>query len=102
MGKRVLIVAAYFLAGLPTALLAQDKLDAAALAARIDQRLSEKWQEVVPAPTADDAEYFRRVYLDVAGRIPRVSEIADFLGNSATDRREQVVEQLLETPQYVN
>jgi hypothetical protein len=80
---------------------AQEKLDPAALAARIDQRLEEKWQGVEAAPPADDAEFLRRVYLDLAGRIPRVQEVRDFLEDSSSDRRSRVVAQLLKSPQFV-
>lgn len=103
MGKRLVrnVLAAWLWVGLPAMLAAQDKIAPAALAVRIDQRLAEKWQGVVPAAAADDAEFLRRVYLDIAGRIPRVSEIRDFLDNTTTERREQIVEQLLDSPQYV-
>src|SRR4051812_37838971 len=57
----------------------QDK-DVRALAARIAQRLAAAWgADVKPAPPADDAEFFRRVHLDLAGRIPSVTEVRDFL-----------------------
>jgi hypothetical protein len=56
---------------------------------------------VTPAPLADDAEFLRRVYLDVAGRIPRVAEVHEFLADNSPDKRLRVVEQLLEGPHYV-
>jgi hypothetical protein len=79
-----------------------EKLDPIALAARIDQRLEEKWQGIEPAPPADDAEFLRRVYLDLAGRIPRVQEVRDFLEDVSLDRRSRIVEELLESPRYVD
>src|SRR5215475_847094 len=103
MGKLgpILWMASCCIAALPCASARQEaELDAAALAALIDRRLEEKWQGVQPAPAADDAEFARRVYLDLAGRIPRVQEIRDFLEDAGSDRRGRLVERLLESPQY--
>jgi len=70
--------------------------DVRALAARIDQRLATAWgKDVKPAPIADDAEFFRRVHLDLAGRIPSVTEIRDFLEDDRPDKRRIWVERIL-------
>jgi hypothetical protein len=73
------------------------------LAAKIDglieAGLSAKGIE--PAPLASDAEFHRRVYLDLAGRIPTETEVRTFLANTAPDRRAQLVNALLESPYYV-
>ena len=37
------------------------------------------------APRSDDAEFFRRVQLDLAGIIPQGSAVHSFLENTATD-----------------
>jgi hypothetical protein len=95
-------VVGLLLVGLPCASVwAGDKLDPVALAVQIDLRIEEKWQGVPPAPPADDAEFLRRVYLDLAGRIPRVQEVRDFLEDAASDRRARVVARLLQSPQFV-
>src|SRR5262249_58854800 len=57
---------------------------------------------VNPAPLADDAEYLRRVYLDLAGRIPRAIEVREFLDETALDKRRRVIERLLEDPDYTH
>ncbi len=82
----------------------RDLLDPAALAAKIDQLIEAKYQEagVRPAALADDAEFLRRVYLDVAGRVPAVSEARDFLADPRADKRQRLVDSLLKGPQYVN
>ena len=51
------------------------------LAALIDQLLAADWEArgVKPAAPADDAEFCRRVYLDVIGRAPKVAETREFL-----------------------
>ena len=76
--------------------------DSAPLSARIDQQIEATWKAngVTPAPLADDAEFLRRVYLDLAGRIPAVSEVRDFLADKSPDKRAKLVDQLLERPSY--
>src|SRR5262245_57245395 len=76
--------------------------DARALAARIDHFLSRGWQaaRLTPAPRADDAEFLRRVYLDLAGRIPSVAEARRFLDDRRPDRRERLIDELLDGPRY--
>ncbi len=70
---------------------------------RIDQRIREAWQreKVTPAARADDAEFLRRVYLDLAGQIPPVSTVRRFLDDPAPNKRQAVVRELLESPRYI-
>jgi hypothetical protein len=71
--------------------------DALALAQRIDQGIAAGWDKTVqPAARADDAEFFRRVHLDLAGRIPSVTEIRDFLDDDRPDKRLRWVERMLQ------
>jgi hypothetical protein len=71
--------------------------DIRSLAARIDQRIAAAWgKDVQPAPLADDAEFFRRVHLDLAGRIPSVTEIRDFLDDDRQDKRRIWVDRILQ------
>lgn len=80
----------------------KEVLDAPALAKRMDQLLAARWTDKVkPAPLADDAEFIRRVYLDLVGRIPPASAVRDFLDNKAADKRQKLVESLLDSPLYV-
>jgi hypothetical protein len=77
--------------------------DEQALTAAIDQQLAARWavNHVEPAPRADDAEFLRRVYLDLAGRIPPAAEVRAFLADNTADKRQRVVEKLLASPLYV-
>ena len=75
----------------------------AEVAARINSVFRAAWEveQVVPSQSAGDAEYLRRVYLDLVGRIPAVSEIRAFEDDSRPDKRQRVVETLLDSPAYV-
>lgn len=77
--------------------------DADALAARIDKALAAKWAaaKVDPAGDADDAEFLRRVYLDLSGCVPPVSEVRAFLDDRDPRKRRKVVDKLLDGPGYV-
>ncbi len=81
---------------------AETPLNAAALATRIDDLLAARWsaEQIEPAPLADDAEFLRRVSLDIAGRIPSVSEAREFLASDAPAKRAAAVERLLSSAGY--
>lgn len=91
-------------ANLFTPLQAQVKPTPAALAGRIDLHLEAKHaeNEIIASPLADDAEFLRRVYLDLTGRIPTVSEVYRFLDNKSPDKRTQLVNELLQKVGYIN
>jgi hypothetical protein len=92
----VLLLGAWLCAAVPVR-----SADPAELARRIDARLAEGFdKDVRPAKAADDAEFLRRVTLDVIGRIPTVAEARSFLGDTAADRRVKLVERLLASPGY--
>jgi hypothetical protein len=71
---------------------AQDKLSQT-----IDEQLAALWlaQKIHPAGPSSDAEFMRRVYLDLTGRVPSPSEAHEFLDDQSPDRREKLVDQLL-------
>src|SRR5439155_18640326 len=85
------------LAVVPTARVADPDAHARALAAAIDRQVAAAWgQGVKPAAAADDAEFFRRVHLDLAGRIPSVTEVRDFLDDDRPDKRRLWVDRILQ------
>jgi len=61
-----------------------------------------RWEEagVTPAAQAPDAEWCRRVYLDVIGRIPTIYEMRQFLTDRSPNRRANLVNRLLESDEY--
>src|SRR5262245_49374032 len=78
--------------------------DARELTAKIDHLIAARLKAagVEPAPRADDATFLRRVYLDLAGRIPSVAEARAFLKDQAPDKRQRLVETLLVSNAYVS
>jgi hypothetical protein len=70
----------------------------------VDRLLEESWQRngIAPAAISGDAEFCRRVWLDLAGVAPPVSQLREFLSDSRKDKRQQLVDQLLRSPQYAN
>ncbi|MBX3439868.1 MAG: DUF1553 domain-containing protein, partial [Planctomycetaceae bacterium] len=64
---------------------------------RVDDLMSELWERngIVPATDCEDLEFLRRVYLDLTGRVPTVSEVREFINEVPAGRRERLVEQLL-------
>jgi Protein of unknown function (DUF1553)/Protein of unknown function (DUF1549) len=87
---------------------APDACDAPTLAARIDQWIEARLAKegISPGPVAEDAEFFRRLSLDLNGRIPSVAQLADFLDDRRPDKRRQWADELLDgrdnAPLYVN
>jgi hypothetical protein len=72
------------------------------LSARIDARVSAGLAATgtKTAPGATDAEYLRRIYLDLAGRIPSVAEAREFLDGADPDKRARLADRLLASPEY--
>ncbi len=68
------------------------------LSERIDHELAAVWlaNGIRPVGPATDAEFMRRVYLDLVGRIPSPSEVQEFLEDPSSNRREALVDRLLE------
>jgi hypothetical protein len=64
----------------------------------IDRGLRERG---IPAsPPADDAEFLRRVYLDLVGRIPNRQQVSAFLDSKEPNRRPKLIDDLLASAAY--
>ena len=79
------------------------RLSVAEAAAEVDRLFERSWQSagVQPAERSSDEEFVRRLYLDLAGRIPAVSEVRQFLGDDRPDKRSELVDSLLDSPAFV-
>ncbi|HAB16671.1 MAG TPA: DUF1549 domain-containing protein [Verrucomicrobiota bacterium] len=68
----------------------------------IDAFIAEGWEQrqVKPSAAADDRTWCRRVYLDLAGRIPTPKEWEEFRGSTADQKRTALVDRLLASEDY--
>ena len=55
-----------------------------------------------PSPRCDDETFLRRATLDTVGRLPTPSERDAFLADSATGRRDRLIERLLSSEAFVD
>ena len=55
----------------------------------------------VPGERCSDAEFLRRIYLDLVGVIPSVDEAREFLESSSPTRRRDLVDRLLADPRHI-
>jgi hypothetical protein len=78
------------------------KLEAPDLARAIDQHIQARLdaEKVQAAPLADDAEFLRRLYLDLTGVIPPPDKVVAFLNDKSPDKRARVIDELLANPLY--
>lgn len=65
--------------------------------AEVNRVLEQSWGRngVEPVARATDEELLRRVYLDLAGRTPGVSEVRSYLNDKSPDRYQVLVDRLL-------
>ena len=57
---------------------------------------------VTPAPLTTDAEFFRRVTLDLTGKIPTADQVTAFLANASPTKRGDYIDTLLASSQWVD
>ena len=55
-----------------------------------------------PSPLCDDATFLRRATLDLLGVLPTPEEVRAFLTDQRSDKRQQLVDALLERPEFVD
>ncbi len=75
---------------------------AATVLAFVNEQLRAGWTQsgVTPSPRADDAEWLRRVHLDLVGHIPSVHEVEKFLANKGATKRSAEIDRLLDSPDF--
>ena len=70
----------------------------------IDEEVFAKLRKfnIVPSERSGDAEFLRRVCLDLTGRIPPSSRVREFLADSDPLKREKLIEVLIDSPEFVD
>ena len=69
---------------------------------RIDELVVGKLRKlgIVPSDLCTDAEFLRRVSLDLTGTLPTAAEVEAFLGDARPDKRDRKIDELLASPGY--
>ena len=100
---RRILLSLLFLSCVSVYAMADDRASIKDSAAEIDRLFELSWnaEGVTSANAASDAEFLRRLHLDLGGRIPAVSELREFLADSSPDKRSAAVEALLDSPGFV-
>lgn len=57
---------------------------------------------IPPSEVCDDATYLRRVHIDITGTLPTEEEVRTFLADKSTDKREKLVDRLLDSEAYAD
>jgi hypothetical protein len=55
-----------------------------------------------PSDVCDDATFLRRIAIDMLGRLPSETEVAEFLADGATDKRSKLIERFLNSTDYAD
>lgn len=78
--------------------------EARALAELIDRHIQSRLDvaRLARVPQADDAEFLRRVFLDLHGVVPSGQRAAEFLDSKRGDKRAQLIDELLASPAFGN
>ena len=79
-----------------------DKYPQVAMNNRTDELVLDKLRKlgVVPSELCTDAEFLRRVYLDVTGTLPTAAEVEVFVADESPGKRASKIDELLNTPAY--
>ncbi len=70
----------------------------------VDELIVTKWKKlgIAPSALATDEEFLRRASIDAIGTLPTPEEITAFLADKAPDKRDKLVDRLLERNEYAS
>ena len=73
---------------------------------KIDELVARKWQrmKILPSGLCNDAEFLRRVHLDLTGLPPTADDVRKFLADTRDSRvkRDELVDRLIGNPEFVD
>ena len=103
MKKSALLSLLAVVSGVSQATAAPPAGDLRAKVEQIDKLVAENLakQKLAPNAPVSDEVFVRRIYLDVAGRIPTLKETTDFLASTDQDKRAKLIDELLASDGYV-
>ncbi|MBI1313374.1 DUF1549 domain-containing protein [bacterium] len=70
----------------------------------INEQIRQGWRDsdVTASPRSDDAEWIRRVTLDLVGHIPTAERVSSFLVDKRENKRELLIDELLGDEDYIH
>ncbi len=70
----------------------------------VDNLVFEKLKQlqILPSDLCSDEEFLRRAYLDVTGRLPTIEETTAYLGSQTPDKRNLLIDQLVESDDFAD
>lgn len=79
-----------------------DKYPAVATPTKVDELVVQKLRKlgVTQSDLCTDADFLRRVSLDMTGSLPTAAEVEAFLADTTVDKRTKKIDELLERPAY--
>jgi hypothetical protein len=88
----------------PAAISVPTSATVADAAAKIDQIVHKKLEQqgIPPNPLTSDEQFVRRAFLQIAGRVPSLEEVTQFLADTSPTRRARLIDALLESPGYTS
>jgi hypothetical protein len=68
----------------------------------VDVHTARKWKElgIAPSELCTDEQFVRRAYLDITGTLPTPAQVKEFLADTAADKRDKLVDKLVDLPEY--
>jgi hypothetical protein len=68
----------------------------------VDTHTAAQWKQlgIVPSEPCSDEQFVRRAYLDITGTLPTPKQVTDFVSDAGADKRDKLVDRLLDTPEY--
>lgn len=68
----------------------------------VDEHMLKKWKKlgIAPSPRSTDEVFIRRAMLDAIGTLPSPEEVTEFLADRRADKRELLIDRILERPEY--
>jgi len=70
----------------------------------LDELVWQKLEQlgVTPSQPCSDTVFLRRAYTDLIGRVPRPDEVRAFVADSRPEKRDQLIDDLLQRPEYAD
>lgn len=70
----------------------------------VDRHLFAQWRKlgIIPSPPTDDATFLRRASIDICGTLPTREEVTEYLNDTSPDKRQRLIDRLLNRPEYAS